>query len=94
VKLYTLKFTHVSIHILFYADLLQSGPKDELSSAEPDMAVEEHLKESAAPTDMLQSAEMLPCHQLLSEVDMEQPVTTSVLLEVNPYVQQLCFDVS
>ena len=87
------------MHIFVYIELLQSGPKEEAISGdheplEPDMAVEEPLRESAAPTDMLQSSEVASSHQLLSQVDLEQPVTASLLLEVTPCVQQPRFDVS
>ena len=87
------------MHIFVYIELLQSGPKEEAISVdheplEPDMAVEEPLRESATPTDMLQSSEMASSHQPLLQVVLEQPVTDSLLLEVTPCVQQPQFNVS
>jgi len=82
------------MHMFVYIDLLQPGPKNEvISVCEPDNAVEEPLKESAAPTDMLQSSEVASSHQLLSHLDLEQPVTASLLLEFASYVQQPHFDI-
>ena len=86
------------MNIFVYIELLQSGPTDEVISVdheplEPDMAVEEPLKGSATPTDMLQS-EMVSSHHPLLQVVLEQPVTDSLLLEDTPCVQQPCFDVS
>jgi len=89
----------ISINLFVYADLLQSGPKGELSSfdrvsLEPDMVVKEALKESATSPDMLQSLEMAPSHQLHLQSDLEQPVTPNILPEVAFYVQQPHFNVS
>ena len=86
------------MHIFVNCDLLQPEPMDEVISVgrglEPDMAVKEPLKESATPTDMLQSSEVASSHQLLSHLDLEQPVTASLLLEFASYVQQPHFDIS
>jgi len=86
------------MHIFVNCDLLQPEPMDEVISVgrglEPDMAVKEPLKESATPTDMLQSSEVASSHQLLSQVDMEHPVIDCLLLDAAPDVQPSCFDES
>jgi len=87
------------MHIFLYIDLLQSGPKDEPIPVDhlvvdPDIAIKEPLEESAMPTLMLQSSDMAPSHQPLSQVDLMQPLSTSILPEVAPYSYQHCFEVS
>ena len=54
--------------------------------ADPNM---DALTEYHAPTNMLPDSEIA-----FSQVDLEQPVTASILPEVVFHVQQFCFDLS
>ena len=73
---------HISVHIFVYNDLLQSGPQDEAISFD---------QVSAGP-DM--AVEMASSHLALLQVDSKQLVTSSLMPEVSPYLQQPCLDVS